>query len=245
MTQTTLILSFGRLNPMTQGHQALIQQMIDLKRQSYNTTAIIYLSNTQDSKKNPLFPQEKLKYINKLFPTSYVHITYNPDIKNLFSAVIHHSNQFDNLIVLCGKDREQEYTSKLNQYNHKEFEYASIRVIADDRETVGNEQVSGTMLRNAVLNNDKATFANGLMGTAFTKKESLINEIFDLLKTRLQPPKTKRQKLKESVIGKLLKHESDDIEMVKHPNQSEYDEINRKHHQEIKDILTKEIESGI
>lgn len=242
---TTLILAFGRLNPMTQGHQALIQQMIQLKQQIINSHAILYLSNTQDSKKNPLFPQEKLKYINKLFPTSYVTITYNPDIKNLFSAVIHHSKQYDNLIVLCGKDREQEYTSKLNQYNHKEFEYASIRVIADDRETLDNQSISGTLLRNAVLNNDKETFTKGLMGTAYTKKESVVNELFDLLKTRVQKPKTKRQKIKESVIGKLINHESDDVEMVKHPNQSEYDEINRQHHQKIKELLTKEIESGI
>ena len=60
----SLAFSFGRFNPPTTGHEKLINKVASINTDDYR----IYLSRSQDPKKNPLSPREKLAIMKKMFP---------------------------------------------------------------------------------------------------------------------------------------------------------------------------------
>ena len=55
--------TFGRFNPPTTGHEKLIQKVKSVPANNY----IIYLSRSEDPKKNPLSARQKLDYMKKCF----------------------------------------------------------------------------------------------------------------------------------------------------------------------------------
>lgn len=211
----TLIISFGRLNPPTVGHQAMIEHLGKVLTQTPNAVAKLYLSNTHDKQKNPLTPDEKLKIIKKLMPdTKGVEILADLKVKNIFMALEHFNGQFDNIIVVCGYDRRQEYQVKLNEWNGKTYKYNSIKVISDNsRVNVTGKEVSGTLMRQAVLEDDLELFKSGIIGNSLFKRkhEQFIIDTFNLLKTRISAPKPKKttkktvkEQLKESICESIL-----------------------------------------
>ena len=54
--------TFGRYNPPTIGHQKLIDKVITIAKR-VKGLPVLYVSATQDKKKNPLSAKDKLKYI--------------------------------------------------------------------------------------------------------------------------------------------------------------------------------------
>ena len=69
--QSTAVFSFGRLNPPTIGHQKLLQKIIQTSRKE-NGYACLFVSISQDAKKNPLSASKKITYIKKML--SLIHI---------------------------------------------------------------------------------------------------------------------------------------------------------------------------
>ena len=62
---------FGRMNPPTIGHK----QLIDTVAQSAQSGKyFIFVSHSQDPKKNPLDPQTKISFIKKMFPEHAKHV---------------------------------------------------------------------------------------------------------------------------------------------------------------------------
>ena len=47
------VLSFGRMNPPTIGHQKLMKKIVEVA-QKENASPMLFLSHSQDKKKNPL-----------------------------------------------------------------------------------------------------------------------------------------------------------------------------------------------
>jgi hypothetical protein len=69
----TVAFTFGRFNPPTIGHEKLINKV---KSQSLNYK--IYLSRSEDPRKNPLSPREKLTVMKSMFPQFARNIEINP-----------------------------------------------------------------------------------------------------------------------------------------------------------------------
>ena len=61
------VFTFGRFQPPTIGHQKLIEKVKEVARKE-GAEHRIYPSRSHDSKKNPLKPRDKVKYMKKLFP---------------------------------------------------------------------------------------------------------------------------------------------------------------------------------
>ena len=57
----TAVLAFGRMNPPTRGHQLIIDKINDTARM-YGGTPMLFLSHSNDSKKNPLSYDIKLQW---------------------------------------------------------------------------------------------------------------------------------------------------------------------------------------
>src|SRR5210317_1363414 len=72
--EKSMVFTFGRFNPPTIGHEKLINKVKSLPTNQKK----IYLSRSQDTKKNPLSPRDKLNVMKDMFPTHARNIELNP-----------------------------------------------------------------------------------------------------------------------------------------------------------------------
>ena len=81
--QKTVVFSFGRLNPPTVGHQKLLQKIIQTA-QRMSGQPMMFVSYSQDAKKNPLTAKQKIAYIKKMFPKEarQLKLQDNPKLRN-------------------------------------------------------------------------------------------------------------------------------------------------------------------
>ena len=64
----TAVFTFGRLNPPTTGHGKLIDAMAREQNKNVGSKMHVFVSHSQDAKKNPLDYKRKVAYIKKMFP---------------------------------------------------------------------------------------------------------------------------------------------------------------------------------
>jgi|APFre7841882654_1041346.scaffolds.fasta_scaffold251853_1 nicotinic acid mononucleotide adenylyltransferase len=160
----TVILGFGRFQPPTLGHKILIDKIKNLSKES-NADYYIYVSKTQGNTattklKNPLPIDEKIQFLNKMFPDT-VFVATDTVVRTLIEIVSNLNHRYDNLIMVCGSDRVFEFESLLNTYNNVEYHYNQIKVISAgirDPNSLEVTSYSGTKARTAVLSNDEHGF---------------------------------------------------------------------------------------
>jgi DNA-binding LacI/PurR family transcriptional regulator len=105
---------FGRMNPPTLGHELLIAKADEIGRKEHRDSYVI-LSKTQDSKKNPIPYNDKLKALNAALPR--INFIDNDSIKTIFDAVqFLIDNGYRDLVLVCGSDRASEYEALFSKY---------------------------------------------------------------------------------------------------------------------------------
>ncbi|SVD69925.1 uncharacterized protein METZ01_LOCUS422779, partial [marine metagenome] len=116
--QKTVVFSFGRLNPPTTGHQKLLQKIIQVAKQQSGQPKL-FVSYSQDVKKNPLTAKQKIAYIKKMFPKEARQIEMKDDssIKNAMDIATVLNGKYDNLVMVVGSDRVRDFKTLLNKYN--------------------------------------------------------------------------------------------------------------------------------
>jgi len=62
----TVVFSFGRMNPITVGHEKLVSKIQSVAK-SEGATPQLFLSHAQDKVKNPLSYADKYKYARQAF----------------------------------------------------------------------------------------------------------------------------------------------------------------------------------
>jgi len=181
----TLYFTFGRMNPPTIGHEKLLEV---LSSKSGNNPYRIYLSQTNDKKKNPLLYNDKVKYARKMMPKHARYIMLNKDVKTVFDAANAIYNEgFINVVMVVGSDRITEFKSLLTKYNGKTgqrygfYNFRSIDVISAgerDPDSEGVDGMSASKMRTAGSDNDFNQFTKGLPKN-FSNKDSkdLFNSI--------------------------------------------------------------------
>ena len=175
--EKTVFFSFGRMNPPTIGHEKLLDKLASTAgRNPYR----MYLSQSQDAKKNPLAYKDKVKAARKMFPRHARNIIMTKDIKTVFDiAVKLYAEGFRKVVMVVGSDRIREFDVLLSKYNgekarHGFYNFADIKVVsAGDRDpdADGAEGMSASKMRASAANNDFTTFAQGLP-KAFSNSDS-------------------------------------------------------------------------
>jgi len=175
--EKTVFFSFGRMNPPTIGHEKLLDKLASTAgRNPYQ----MYLSQSQDPKKNPLAYKDKVKAARKMFPRHARNIMMTNDIKTVFDIAVKLYNEgFRKVVMVVGSDRLREFDVLLNKYNgekgrHGFYNFADIKVVsAGDRDpdADGAEGMSASKMRAAASDNDFTTFAQGLP-KAFSNSDS-------------------------------------------------------------------------
>ena len=123
----------------------------------------VYLSQSQDPKKNPLTYDQKVKHTRKMFPQHARNVLINKDVKTVFDAATSLYDQgFKRITMVVGADRITEFQTLLNKYNgvkgrHGFYNFEKITSCsAGDRDpdAEGVEGMSASKQRENAANND-------------------------------------------------------------------------------------------
>lgn len=180
------VFAFGRMNPPTSGHEKLIKKVLEIAKKN-NATPFIFVSHTQDPKKNPLTSKQKIKYVSLGIPEAEAHLVYDPSVKTPFDALKYIENKgFSDVILIAGSDRVKEMKDSLSKYiNHpdpeKRFSLDSFDAVsAGDRDpdADGVTGMSASKMRAAVVANNFDLFKSGVpsrLSSRFAKE--MFNDI--------------------------------------------------------------------
>ena len=183
--QKTAVFSFGRLNPPTIGHQKLLQKIIQTAKQQAGY-ACLYVSHSQDSKRNPLSAKQKVAYIKKMFPKEARQIEIKEDskIRNAMDIATSLNGYYENLVMVVGSDRVKDFKNLLNKYNgvestHGFYKYNNIQIVSAgerDPDAEGVAGMSASKMRAAAASGDYESFSLGLP-SSFKDGEKLFKDI--------------------------------------------------------------------
>ena len=158
----TCYFTFGRFQPPTTGHK---DNFAGVKRAAGTHDYRIYISQSVDTKgNNPLPPDRKLMYMNKMFPEHRGNIYSGPrdPVKILQDIMLAGYNE---VVFLVGSDRVSAMQF-LHKYNGKDFSFRKIDIQSSgSRDADGDTfAISGTKMRRAAHAGDFKTFRSGIPG---------------------------------------------------------------------------------
>ena len=155
------VISFGRMNPPTVGHEKLVDKVKQIAKRQ-NAEPAIYLSHSQNSKKDPLNYNQKFKYAKQAFGSVVIKSTARTIIEVMKEL---ERMKHTDVIMVVGSDRVQEFRVLLKKYNGKEYTFNSIKVVsagARDPDAEGVSGMSASKMRAAVAVGDQQTFMQGI-----------------------------------------------------------------------------------
>src|SRR5210317_1116377 len=158
--------TFGRFNPPTIGHEKLINKVAQQPTNDYR----VYLSRSEDSKKNPLSPAKKLSYMKSMFPRHASKIQLNPTNMVLDLATDLHKKGYTDITMVVGSDRVREFEGILKKYNdvksrHGYYNFDNINVVSAgerDPDAEGASGMSASKMRAAAAKGDEKSFSKGV-----------------------------------------------------------------------------------
>jgi nicotinamide mononucleotide adenylyltransferase len=167
---------FGRFNPPTLGHKKLFDKL-----KKVHDVFFVFVSHTQDKKKNPLSWAQKVKIMDAQFPEMADYVVNDQKIKTIIDVMkFLETAGHKNVIMVAGSDRVGSFQELLNKYNGKEYTFDSIKVVSAgerDPDSDSLEGVSASKAREAAMQGDFDGFA-----TMFAGSESLKKQIYDAVR---------------------------------------------------------------
>lgn len=172
---STAVFTFGRLNPPTIGHEKLINKLRKVARLSKGQP-LLFLSHSQDSKKNPLDYNSKIKY-SKI---SFGNIVQRSNSNTIIKVMQELEQKYDNVVLVAGSDRVKDFDQLLQKYNGKEYNFDSIKVVSAgqrDPDADGVEGMSASKMRELAKDEDLAQFTKGLPLKAQRQSKNIMNSV--------------------------------------------------------------------
>ena len=118
------VFTFGRLNPPTVGHEKLVDKVKQVAKR-LNAEPHVFLSHSQNSKKDPLNYNQKFRYAKQAFGK----VVYKSNARTVIEIMkqLEKMNHKE-VVMVVGSDRVQEFKTLLNKYNGKEYNFDSIKI---------------------------------------------------------------------------------------------------------------------
>jgi hypothetical protein len=158
-----LAFCFGRMNPPTIGHKQLLDTVA-----SIGGDYKIFVSQTQDKKKNPLDYQTKIKFMKMMFSEYAKNIVDDSSLNTIGKVASHVYNLgYRDVTFVAGSDRLEDMKNLLQTYNGVEgkahgfykFETLDFKSSGDREDGAeGVAGVSASNARTAAANNDLTAF---------------------------------------------------------------------------------------
>jgi hypothetical protein len=208
----TAVFTFGRFNPPTTGHEILVNKIVTVASRN-RADAFVFLSSTQDSKKNPLEYKDKVKWMKKMFkPRGQDIFKYSREQPKdaLKAASLLHDEGYEQIVMVVGSDRINEFKKLLTLYNgvkDKQFGFYDFKKI--DIESAGERDpdaddatgMSASKLRSLAVDSDFESFKTGLPDTLSERDK---RNLYQLL----------RKQMKLSVMEKQIKEKLSTTEVL-------------------------------
>ena len=209
----TAVVAWGRMNPMTAGHEKLVAKVASVAK-SEKGMPHIFLTHSFDAKKNPLSYETKIKYAQKAFGP----IVKKSNAKTIFQLMKQLETRFNRVVLVAGSDRVKEFNDTLNKYNGKEYKFDEIKVVSAgqrDEEADDVSGISGTKMRGYAVTDMKKFAANlpkRIQGdaeeiAALVRKGMNMSEENELLDgEQLDEVLTRQQRRRRAMLMKRMKH---------------------------------------
>ena len=172
------IVAFGRMNPPTTGHEALVNKVKEHAAR-VSGDAHVYLSHSQDAKKNPLSYEHKIGYAKQVFGDT---IKKSPAKNPLEALKDLHKQGYHHVTMVAGSDRVNEYKTLLHKYNgHPDhYNFKSINVVSAGERDPDSESVSGmsaSKMRAHAKSNNHEGFKSGLPNSLKQHSKQIMNHV--------------------------------------------------------------------
>lgn len=139
----TAVVAFGRMNPPTIGHAKLVGKI-----KSISGDHLLFLSQTVNSKDNPLPFDVKLQFAQAFFPDIEIG---DKNVRTPIQMMQELERRgYTDIIYIAGSDRIGSFEKLFNDYNGKEYNFNSIEVVSAgerDPDAEGVEGMSASKLR--------------------------------------------------------------------------------------------------
>lgn len=164
-----VVMAFGRMNPPTTGHEKLVEK-VKGEAESRGADHLVVMSHSQDSKKNPLTAEQKLKHARRMFPKTNLAVADKEHPTILHHLAKLHAQGYKHVTVIGGSDRVDEYKKLVNKYNdvpagHGHYNFKSINVVSSgerDPDAEGTEGMSASKMRAHATANNFSEFRKGI-----------------------------------------------------------------------------------
>ena len=168
----TAVFGFGRFNPSTIGHEAVIEKIASVAK---GNPFFIYPSHTTGPK-DPLKHSLKIAWMRKMFPKYKKNIIVDNKAKTVIDiAEKLYKDGYKNLILVAGSDRVKEFDALLQRYNdapdkkgNQLFKFDSVKVVSAgerDPDADGVAGMSASKLRKAASDGKFDDFKKGIPNT--------------------------------------------------------------------------------
>jgi predicted kinase len=165
--EKSAVFTFGRFNPPTVGHAKLIEKLKNSTSGGFEP--LVFMSHSQDSKKNPLDYKTKWNFMNKFFGKKVGIV--NTKARQVFEIATALQDQgYSKVRMVVGSDRIKEFEMLLNKYNgvkgkHGYYKFDSINIISAGERDPDSDDVSGmsaSKMRQAASDGDYDSFESGV-----------------------------------------------------------------------------------
>jgi len=150
------------MNPPSVGHQKLVDKINSVAKKE-KAVPELYLSHSQDKKKNPLSYLAKINIAKKSFG-KIVKVSKARTIIEVLKSI---QDKYDDVIIVVGSDRVSDFDKLVSTYNGKDYTFNSIKVISAgerDPDAEGVEGMSASKLRGFVKDGNYESFKSGMPG---------------------------------------------------------------------------------
>lgn len=172
----SIVVSFGRFNPITVGHEKLANKVIS-EAAKRRADAAIYMSHSQDPKKNPLSYEQKVSLGQKAFGKA----VKRSNARTLIEVAKELSGKYSDLIIVVGADRVREFETLMNKYNGKEYNFENVEIISAGERDPDADDVTGmsaSKMRALASEGDYEAFKKGLP----KRLKSSAQEVYDMVR---------------------------------------------------------------
>lgn len=159
-----LVMNFSRMSPIHEGHGEVVRTVVGLANRTGADHKII-MSHTNDPKKNPLTPQQKLKHARRAFPGVNFDVSSPAQPSLLHHLAKAHSDGYKEVTVVGGSDRDtmgqmaQRYNGVKGPHGYYKMKLNFAQAGANREEGgSGVASYSASKMRDAASKNDFDSF---------------------------------------------------------------------------------------
>ena len=170
-----VVFTFGRMNPITNGHGKLVRKVQSVAKAN-RADPHVYLSHTQDSKKNPLNYKTKLGYAKSAFGN----VVKQSNDRTVIDILKSLQKNYSEVVMVVGSDRVNEFKKLLDKYNGKDFKFDSVDVVSSgdrDPDAEGVTGMSASKLRDLAVKNNYKDFKMGLPNMREPKMAAIFKDV--------------------------------------------------------------------